>query len=113
MRSISVSGLLTGSDTDILNSTDLQSIPANGVVIVELQASANDGTNGFTSSLAMPGGQTPFNGLQVPAGVTAGAINADDKYIGTFRVTQGGHVTLSATEAGTATLAYRVTWKGS
>ena len=112
MAVLTVANLISASDTSVLTDTDLQSIPGPGVVIVELQASANDGTNGFSASLTLPGGATPLNGMQIPAGVTAGGMNADDKYLGTFRVSQGGTVKLALTEAGTATCMYRVTWKG-
>lgn len=112
MRTIVVSGLLSATDTDVLANTRLQSLPGPGAIIVELQASANDGTNGYTATLNLPDGATPMESVQVVAGVTAGALNANDKMLASYRATQGGKVTLSLTEAGTATCAYRVTWKG-
>lgn len=111
MSPIIISGLLAASNTDVLANTRLQTFPSRGVVIVELQAEHNDGTNGFTATLNMPNGDTPMETTQVPAGVTAGGLNANDKLVASFRVAGGGHATLSLTEAGTSTCAYRVTFK--
>lgn len=108
---IIISELISASGADVLANTRLQTMPTNGLLIVEAQASANDGTNGFTMTLELPNGDTPMNAVQVPAGATAGAIDTEHKTVATFRVVLGGHVTLSFTEAGTATLAYRVTFK--
>lgn len=107
---IIISGLLTATTADLLNDTRLQTLPANGVLTVEFQADEQSATNNFTVSVQLPGGDTPMNGASIPAGVTSGALNANDKTQASFLVQQGGHVTISATETGTAVLAYRITY---
>lgn len=110
MGPIILSGVLDGTVADLLNDTRLQTVPSNGMMTFEFQASANDATNNFEVSIQMPSGDTPMNGVRMPAGVTAGALNANDKLQATFPLRQGGHVTVGATETGTATLAYRITY---
>jgi len=108
---IIVAGLLDATNSDVLANTRLQTFAAPGVVIVELQASANDASNSFDATLNMPNGETPMETTRVPAGATAGALNNNDKLVASFRVGGGGHATLSLTETGTATCSYRVTFK--
>ena len=111
MSPIIVSGLLSASNTDVLANTRLQTFPARGIVIVELQSSANTAANNYTVTLNLPGGDTPFESAAVPAGVTSGGLNANDKMLASFRVACGGHATMSLTLTGTANVLYRVTWK--
>jgi hypothetical protein len=113
MKTITVSGLLSASNTDVLANTRLQNLPGAGVVIVELQSSANTTTNNYTVTLNLPRGETPLESYQVPAGATSGALNQNDKTLASYQATQGGKITLSSTLTGTANLAYRVTWKGA
>lgn len=107
---IVLSGLAYATDTDILSGTRLQTVPAGGFLTFEFQASENSQTNNYTVSIQMPNGDTPLNGVNVPAGVTVGALNSLEKMMITLPIQQGGHTVLSATETGAATLAYRVTY---
>ena len=110
MNPIIISGILTASVADLLNDTRLQTVPAGGVMTFEFQSSELSATNSFDVSIQLPGGGTPMNSTPIPAGVTSGALNANDKTLASFIVQQGGHVTVTANETGTAVLAYRITY---
>lgn len=76
-----MAGLITLSDievadnTDILQGTRLQTVPAGGFLTFELQSNANDASNYFTVSIQMPNGDTPLNAVKIPAG-TVGEIDS-------------------------------------
>lgn len=110
MNPIILSGLVTATTADLLNATRLQTVPRGGVLTVEFQASEQSATNNYTVSIELPDGDTPMNATGIPAGVTSGALNANDKTMASFIVQQGGHATISCTETGTAVLAYRITY---
>jgi len=101
------------TNTDILQGTRLQTVPAGGFLTFELQASDNDATNNFTASVQMPGGDTPMNGTRIPCGNStglAGVIDERTNLTATFPIAQGGHAVFSCTETGTAELTWRVTY---
>jgi hypothetical protein len=101
------------TNTDILQGTRLQTVPAGGFLTFELQASDNDATNNFTVSVQMPGGDTPMNGTRIPSGNStglAGVIDERTNLTATFPIAQGGHAVFSCTETGTAELTWRVTY---
>lgn len=101
---------IDATDTDVLASPSrLASIPYNGVLYVEMQSQHNDGTNFFDVTIQLPDGSTPLDDVTIPAGATDTAINMNDKYQVSFPVQQGGHVTIAATENGTAVMDMRVT----
>lgn len=107
---IVLSDLAIATDSDILSGTRLQTVPAGGFLTFELQSTANSTTDGYTVSIQMPNGDTPLNNVRVPAGVTSGGINNNDKMMITLPVQQGGHTVFSCVETGAATLSYRVTY---
>jgi len=101
------------TNTDILQGTRLQTVPAGGVLTFELQASDNDATNNFAVSVQMPGGDTPMNGTRIPCGNStglAGVIDERTNLTATFPIAQGGHCVFSCTETGTTELTWRVTY---
>ncbi len=103
----------SATNTDILQGTRLQTVPAGGFLTFELQASDNDATNNFTASVQMPGGDTPMNGTRIPCGNStglAGVIDERTNLTATFPIAQGGHAVFSCTETGTAELTWRVTY---
>jgi len=115
MTVIIVSGQEAASNADILQGTRLQTVPANGVLSFELQASDNDATNNYTVSVQLPGGATPMNATRIPTGGStglAGILDSREDLQASFRVAQGGHCVLSCTETGDAELTWRVTFKG-
>lgn len=113
MGPIIVSGQEVASNTDILQGTRLQTVPSNGLLTFELQASDNDATNNYTASIELPSGDTPMNDVRIPCGNStglAGVIDSRTDLQASFRVGQGGHSTLSCIEAGSAELTWRVTF---
>ena len=113
MGPIILSSLETATNADILQGTRLQTVPAGGVLTFELQSSDNDARNYYTVSVQMPGGDTPLNATRIPAGNTsglAGVIDERTNLTASFPISQGGHCVFSCTEAGTAELAWRVTY---
>jgi hypothetical protein len=101
------------TNTDILQGTRLQTVPAGGFLTFELQASDNDATNNFTASVQMPGGDTPMKESRIPCGNStglAGVIDERTNLTATFPIAQGGHAVFSCTETGTAELTWRVTY---
>ena len=108
---IVVAGQEAASNTDILQGTRLQTVPKNGVLTFELSADlCVDGTNDFAATLQLPNGDTPLNGVLVPASGTVGLIDDRNKLQVSFPTGQGGHVVFSVVETGTTVLTWRVTF---
>ncbi len=112
MGPIILSDLETGTNSDILQGTRLQTVPAGGVLTFELQANENSGTNNYAVSVQMPNGDTPMNNTRVPgtSPVDDGIIDERQNLTVSFPIMQGGHCVFSCTETGAATLAWRVTY---
>lgn len=110
---IILQGQEVGTNADILQGTRLQTVPAGGVLLFEIQASDNDTVNRFTFSIQMPGGDTPVNAQQAPAGNSGGLAGVlDDRtaFIYSAVVAQGGHAVFSCTETGATELTWRVSF---
>ncbi len=107
---IVLSSVVDATNTDILQGTRLQTVPAGGFLTFELQGVSTDGANFFEISIQMPNGDTPLNNVRVPRGATPYAINNNDKTMITLPIQQGGHTVFSATETGTDQLTWRVTY---
>ncbi len=113
MGPIIVSGQEAADNTDILQGTRLQTVPAGGVLTFELQAADSDGTNFGTVSVQMPSGDTPMNGVRIPCGNStglAGVIDERTNLTATFPIRQGGHTVFSWDETGDTELSWRVTY---
>lgn len=109
------SGQEAASNTDILNTTRLQTIGV-GRFMVELQSSDNDATNNYTASLSLPDGNAPFLALRVPGGNSTGLAGViDDRTAFKFSVVnkKAGKATLSCIESGSAELTWRVSAVGA
>ena len=110
---IIISGLLTASNTDVLQGGRLQTVPANGRMIFELQASDADDTNRYEADIQLPNGDTPLNTVLIPGGNTAalaGVIDSRTALVLTFPIAQGGHAVFSVVEVGAAVLTYRISY---
>lgn len=109
---IHLAALVVATTTDLLNGTRLQSPPANGVLIVQLQADLNNATNNYAATIELPSGDTPVNAQAVSGSNPSlgGTMDARlaDRY--EFPVQQGGHVTITLTESGTAICYYKITF---
>lgn len=99
------------SNTDILQGTRLQTVPANGFLSFEAQSSDNDATNNYTITVQLPDNSNPISAALVPGGAAtglAGILDDREALKARFRIAQGGHCTFSCTEAGSAELTWRV-----
>ena len=110
MNIIVVTGLLSASDSDVLNNTRLQTVPMGGMLTFEFQTSAFTAADQGAISLQMPNGDTPMNNQPIPAGVTSGSLNLNDKTQISQIVAQGGHTVFGVAITGTCDLVYRVTY---
>ncbi len=111
MGPIILSSVEDTTNTDILQGTRLQTVPAGGVLTFELQADKND-SNNYTVSVQMPNGDTPLNNVRVPGcnPSLAGVIDERQNLTVSFPIMQGGHCVFSCVESGAANLAWRVTY---
>lgn len=115
MITITVTGFEAATNADVLQGTRLQTVPSNGVLLVEMQAADNVAANSYAAALQLPSGKTPFTGMLVPGGRTAGLagnLDSDMAYRGSYRIAQGGHAVLDFTETGDTEVFWRVTFKG-
>jgi len=109
---IILSAFVSGSTTDILQGTRLQTVPRGGFLTFEMQADEANSTNSFNASIQLPSGDTPMESVLVPgtdAG-TAGILDEREKLLATFAVAQGGHCVFGVTLVGAAELIYRITY---
>jgi hypothetical protein len=107
---IVLSDLEAADNSDVLQGTRLQTVPAGGFLTFELQSNENDATNYFTTSIQMPNGDTPLNNVRIPSGNADGEIDDRKKLMITLPISQGGHTVFSVDETGTALLAWRITY---
>ena len=112
MGPIILSSVELATNTDILQGTRLQTVPAGGVLTFELQAKDNNATNFYTASVQMPNGDTPLNNVRVPGCNPAleGVIDERQNLTVSFPIQQGGHCVFSCTESGSTQLSWRVTY---
>ena len=112
MGPIILSDLEIGTNSDILQGTRLQTVPAGGVLTFELQSDKNDAGNNYVVSIQMPNGDTPMNNTRIPgtSPVDTGVIDERQNLTVSFPIMQGGHCVFSCTETGAAELAWRVTY---
>ena len=100
------------TNTDILQGTRLQTVPAGGFLTFEMCAEKNFAADFAEVSIQMPNGDTPLNGVRVP-GTNPGAFGVIDdrqKLMITLPIAQGGHTVFSVTETGATAMAWRVTY---
>lgn len=110
------SGHLAASNTDLLTSTRLQTAPANGVMLFQMQASDNDATNNYKVDLQLPDSDVPMIAQDVPMGGTAGLSGQlDDDMMLQYAavVGKGGRVVFGLVETGDAECVWRVTFTPS
>jgi len=109
---IVLSDLETATNTDILQGTRLQTVPAGGFLTFEMQTDENSPANSIQASIQMPNGDTPLNGVRVPASNPAvgGVIDDRQKLMITLPIAQGGHTVFSSDQTGGSNLTWRVTY---
>ncbi len=107
------SAVIVATDADVLAGTRLNAIPYPGELILEFQASLADATNNYLLTIQLPNGDVPVDSQIVPANNPAlgGVLDSRTMLTFVFRATQGGHFTVSLTEAGTAIATWRAVLK--
>lgn len=112
MGPIILSSYEEASNTDILQGTRLQTVPAGGILTFELQALNAEASSNFTVSVQMPNGDTPLNNTLVPGTSVSrsGVIDERQNLTVSFPISQGGHCVFSCIEQGTNQLTWRVTY---
>ncbi len=95
---------------DILNDTRLSSIPYGGQLTLQCLGSLNSLANHYTVTIQLPDGKVPVDDQRVSANDSGVEGVLDSRMLDqfTFPAAQGGHFTISFTETGAATLAWRV-----
>lgn len=108
---IQETSLLAASNADVLSAGRLNALPYNGTLVLEFLASLADATNFWTLTIALPGGDVPVDAQLVPGTnpTIAGMLDERQLVRYSFRASQGGHFTVSLTEAGTALCTFRAT----
>ena len=112
MGPIILSGVEAATNSDILQGTRLQTVPAGGVLTFEIQGYVNNSGNFNTVSVQMPNGDTPLNNVRAPGCNPAldGVIDERQNLTVSFPIMQGGHCVFSVEETGSTVLTWRVTY---
>lgn len=114
MRGVIIeSGRLAATNSDLLTATRLQTAPSDGVLLFQVQASDNDGTNNYTIDIQMPDSDVPVIAQNVPMGATAGLggqLDSDFMFQYQSEVGAGGRVVFGLTETGDAECEWRVSF---
>ena len=109
---IVLSDLELATNTDILQGTRLQTVPAGGFLTFEMLASDNSDTVFTQVSIQMPNGDTPLNSVRVPSANPGliGVIDDRQKLMITLPIAQGGHTVFSVEHTGATGMSWRVTY---
>ncbi len=110
---IMLSGLEAATNAAILNDTRLATVPANGFLSFEMQASDCIAANQYSATIQLPDNSTPLNGVLIPGTATAGLTGILDDRLSLkvrFRITQGGTCLFSCVETGDTEFMWRVTF---
>ena len=110
-RVIVQSAILSASNADILQGGRLQTVPELGTLTFEMSASVATAAAQFVTSIQLPNGSTPLNGVLVPANAVVGQLDDRNKLAVQFATGQGGHAVFSVVLTGASVLTYRVTFR--
>ncbi len=103
------SSLISATNTDVLSTGRLNSIPYAGTITLRFLADLGDVTNNYVLTLQLPDGSVPVDAQTVPTSGTGTDMNLNEREVlqFTFPAINGGHFTVSLTENGTATCAFQ------
>lgn len=104
-------GSVTGTNTDLLTSTRLQTAPSDGSMLFQVQAGDNAAANNYKVDIQLPDSDVPLIAQNVPAGMTIGVSGQlDDRFMLQYlaQVGKGGRVVFGLTETGDAEAEWRV-----
>lgn len=106
------SGFIAATNADLLSATRLQTAPADGVILFQVQASDNNATDNYKIDLQLPDSDVPMVAQDVPMGPTAGLATLDDRTMLQYAavVGKGGRVVFGLTETGDAECTWRATF---
>lgn len=106
------SGFIAATNADLLTATRLQTAPADGYMLFQVQASDNNATDNYKIDLQLPDSDVPMIAQDVPMGVTAGLGTLDDRTMLQYMaaIGKGGRVVFGLTETGDAECTWRVTF---
>jgi len=106
-------GTVSATTADLLSGGRLNSIPFNGIIMLEFLATTADATNNYTVTVQLPGGDVPINAQLVPGSNPAllGVLDDRQSLRMSYRAPQGSHFNVTLTETGTATMTWRATLK--
>lgn len=102
--------LISATNTDVLSTGRLNSIPYAGMLSLQFLADLGDATNFYQLTLQLPNGDVPIDTQVVPASGSGLDSVMDARELLEVKIpitSSGGHVTVSLTENGTATCAFR------
>ena len=104
-------GTVAATDTDLLTATRLQTAPADGVMLFQIQAADNVAANSFKVDIQLPDSDVPMISQNVPGGQTAGlGDQLDERFMLQYaaQVGKGGRVVFGLTETGDTEAEWRV-----
>ncbi len=98
--------IISATNTDVLSGGRLNAIPFSGNLVIRLQSDLGTAAAHYQFTIQLPDGEVPVDDQIVPAinPAVVGAIDDRQCWMATYRVPQGGHVTVSVTETGTTVL---------
>lgn len=105
MNMIYESFLVSATNTDLLSTGRLNSIPYRGKLTLRFQSDLGTAAANYVLTLQLPNGDVPVDGMQVPAGqgsAVIGVLDTRTLLSFTFPALNGGHFVVSLTETGTA-----------
>lgn len=96
--------LISATNTDVLSTGRLNSIPYNGMLTLDFLADLATAAAFYSLTIQKPGGDVPVDNQLVNASSSAadGVLDTRELMRFTFQATQGGHFVVSLTETGTA-----------
>lgn len=103
------SRLISASNTDVLSTGRLNSIPYAGQLTLRFLADLANATNQYTLTIQLPNGDVPVDSQLVPANSQGadGVMNEREVLQFSFPAINGGHFIVSLTETGTAVCSFQ------
>lgn len=103
------SSLVSATNTDVLSTGRLNSIPYQGTLTLRFLADLGTAAALYTLTIQLPNGDVPVDAQVVPASGSGADMVMDEREVlqFTFGASPGGHFTVSLTETGTAVCAFQ------
>lgn len=103
------SSLISATNTDVLSTGRLNSIPYAGALTLRFLADLGTAAALYTLTIQLPDGSVPVNAQTVPASSSGVDMDMNEREVlqFTFPAVNGGHFTVSLTETGTAVCAFQ------